>query len=116
MKLTQQRWGSYTLTSCSLPPSIVSRCDNRDIPELGLGLTTGLSLNSSEVRGMLDWRAGQPEANRREEMNINKLRFVMARSTWLDSAQRDGAMKTLAKQCAKLVKANPYVAVAGLTI
>lgn len=47
------------LTSCSLPPSTLSPCDNRDIPELAPCLATGLSLNSSGVWGMLEWRVEQ---------------------------------------------------------
>lgn len=39
-----------------LPPP----CDNRDIPELVPCLAAGLSLNSSGVCGMLDFRAEQP--------------------------------------------------------
>lgn len=85
--------GPSGLTSCPLPPSILSPCDNRDIPELLPCLAAGLSLNSSGVCGMLDWRAEaarRPEANRREEMNnINKLRSVMAPgawSTWMPTA------------------------------
>ena len=46
--------GPSGLTSRSLPPSILSPCDNRDIPELVPCLAAGLSLNSSGVCGMLD--------------------------------------------------------------
>lgn len=59
--------GPSSLTLCSLPPSILSPSDNRDIPELGLCLTAGLSLNSSGVCGMLDWRAEQPGGQRRTD-------------------------------------------------
>lgn len=51
--------GLSGLTFCSLPPSTLSPCDNRDIPELVPCLATGLSLNSSGVCGMLDWGAEQ---------------------------------------------------------
>lgn len=49
----------FGLTSRSLPPSILS-CDNRDIPEPAPCLTAGLSLNSSGVWGMWEWRREQP--------------------------------------------------------
>lgn len=49
--------GLSRLTSCPLSPSTLSPCDNRDIPQLVPCLATGLSLNSSKVCGMLDWRA-----------------------------------------------------------
>lgn len=56
-----------SLTSCSLPPSIISPCDNRDIPELVPCLAAGLSLNSSGVCGMLDWRVEQRGSQRRTD-------------------------------------------------
>lgn len=59
--------GPSSLTSYSLPPSILSPCDNRDIPELVPCLTAGLSLNSSGLRGMLEWRAKQRGSRRRTD-------------------------------------------------
>lgn len=59
--------GPSGLTSCSLLPSNLSHCDNRDIPEFAPCLAAGLSLNSSGVCGMLDCRAEQPGGWRRTE-------------------------------------------------
>lgn len=66
-KVSLPMLGPSSLTSCSLPPSILSPCDNRDIPELLPCLAAGLSLNSSGVCGMLDWRAEQPGGWRRTD-------------------------------------------------
>ncbi|CAB1435814.1 unnamed protein product [Pleuronectes platessa] len=49
--------GPSGLTSRSLPPSILSPCDNRDIPELVPCLATGLSLNSSRASSLSDRNA-----------------------------------------------------------
>ncbi len=125
------------LTSCSLPPSILSPCDNRDIPELAPCLAAGLSLNSSGVCGMLDWRGEQPGGWRRTDerkwttlINSGLLWLLVLEApecplqdglahmhahrrahTHTHSRAHTQAGRTSAIWCAKLEQAYPYVAV-----